>query len=131
MSNGLGLFETTKEAETAYQAIKQTRTCFDAVRIASLRMEIAENDDEVRNNPVLVNSRSLIVIWTNEMGQQLLGRAVKGKPGLGYIPGARLDGNGIKSIPTHERALHIASEASRQSDRCLATLADFEFQWIR
>ena len=130
-SNDFITFDTVETAEVAGRAIKAEMRSFDDIKIGWLRMEIAESNDESMSDPIICQSKSLVAIWKNDMGDNLMGRYVEDKLGMGCIPGARLDVNGIVPIHNHETAIHIASETSRQSGCSPVYLADFEFRWIR
>lgn len=128
VSNDYTPFSTIEEVKDARDK-QLTRSDFQTVKISSLIMQVAQNEAELELND-FQKSRSLVVIFTTDMGKMLIGRIVKGKPGLGPRPGALMIRNGMQPIDNIKSARYIASEQSRQSDGSPAVIATFSLTII-
>lgn len=124
VSNGLLPYETIEEAQAGQAALIE-RKDFESVTIGRLSLSIAESEPEIDSSEELAVSSSMIVIWSNDGGDQLMGRNIKGKPGNGVIPGAYMIFNGYEPILTLDSAKYIAWQTSRQSCGCYVTIATF------
>lgn len=125
-------FDTLENAKQMLENIRQEfNNVFEQFKIGHIELNVAESPEELLESPMLLNSKSLVVIWHNDAGTHLIGRYVEGKLGLGTLPGAYLSDNGMKSIPEHERAMYYRRQISRQSGCSGTTLATFSFKWVR
>lgn len=128
--NGFQTFRTLKSAQKALPDIREEFDLFSTIRIGHIRIQVAETVDESLHNKTICNSKSLIVFWYRDT-TTLMGRFVEGRPfSFKPIPGADLLENGLEPITSHESAVYIASEASRQSGGSPVALATFKFRWV-
>lgn len=131
-ASSLTPFNTLENARQALDNIRRELSkTFSQLKIGHIELNVAESPEELLQDPILLNSKSLIVIWHNDAGAQLIGRHVEGAPNLGSLPGAYLSDNGMKPIPSHERAMYYRWQISRQSGCSRTTLANFSFKWVR
>ncbi len=123
-SNGMEVFSKLPEARRAMKSfLGQKRAGVLEIQLAQLTIAIAETEEDLK---LLRSSRKLIVIVYEEAKQvALVGRLVEGRHEGGVLPGSRLRYNGLKSIPSMDRALQVAQERKRQCD-CGVRIASFD-----
>lgn len=131
-ASSLTPFDTLENARQALENIRQELSkTFSQLKIGHIELNVAESPEELLQDQTLLNSKSLIVIWHNDAGAQLIGRYVEGAPNLGTLPGAYLSDNGMKPVLDHEKAMYYRWQISRQSGCSKTTLATFSFKWVR
>ncbi|MBS3091828.1 hypothetical protein J4466_00255 [Candidatus Pacearchaeota archaeon] len=120
-TNNLTAYENLPDAELGLQDLAKMDE-FDRVEVRKLEMWVAENAEELYS---FEKENSLVVIWDNFMGKQIIGVYTGGR-GLSTLPGDYIIRNGFKPFNNFERANWARSEASRQSGSSPATLAKFK-----
>jgi len=132
-SSALVPFTTLEEAKRPLDNIRQMLSRRSPkLKIGQLKMEIADSVEELVTNPIFLKSKSLIIVWKTDMGFELIGRYIEGKPPVcNALPGAYLSENSLKTWPSYVRVMRCRGEFSRQSGSSATTLAIFSFQWVR
>ena len=123
VSNGLKPFGTKKEALTAKGGLKGF-SGLKRLDLGRIDMTVAETEQECR---ALKERKRLVVLKKEDLGTQLIGRYVEGKPSIYPLKGALLSENGFKTFLAFESALYAAREVNRQA-QCGATLATFRLK---
>src|SRR3990167_595384 len=70
-TGGMAPLESLEKAREVLGNLKKEFDIFDSFRLGQIEMEVAETNKEILESELFLNAHSLIVIWTNDGGDQL------------------------------------------------------------
>ncbi|MDP3785404.1 MAG: hypothetical protein Q8R12_05110 [bacterium] len=121
--NGLKPFGQKQKALAAKVGLKKFSD-LEKISLGWIEMTVAETEEEFY---AFKGKKRLVVLKKDEMGIQLIGRYVEGKPNIYPLKGAFLSENDFKAFFGFEAALYAAREVNRQA-QCGAALATFQLK---